>query len=147
MNLKKISIFLFAFFCLAFTLDYSYGQVPLRTKSEVDGYANIPQETVFVHMNASFFFAGEYLYYKVYCLDKNTKNLSAISKIAYVELVGEDRTKVFAQKIRLENGEGEGDFFIPVSIPSGIKSNDETATAAHFVKGVFGWKSKFSGLT
>ncbi len=119
MNLKKVSIFLFAFLCLAVTLDYSYGQVPLRSQSEVEGYSNIPQETVFVHFNASFFFAGEYLYYKVYCLDKSTKNLSTISKIAYVELVGEDGTKVFAQKIRLENGEGEGDFFIPVSIPSG----------------------------
>src|SRR5690606_37366922 len=119
MNLKKVTIILFAFVYSTMMLDYCYGQVPLKSLSEAKGFNNIPQETVFVHFNASFLFAGEYLYYKVYCMDKSTRNLSGISKIAYVELLGEGGTRVFAQKIRLEKGEGEGDFFIPVTVPSG----------------------------
>lgn len=119
MNLKRTTIILFAFFCFTRVWDPCNGQVPLKSRSEVEGYNDIPQEMVFVHFNASFLFAGEYLYYKIYCLDRHTQNLSAISKIAYVELFGEDGTKVFAQKVRLENGEGRGDFFIPVTVPSG----------------------------
>ena len=39
--------------------------------------------------------------------------------MAYIELVGEDLTTQLVQKVRLEGGRGQGDFFIPVSIPSG----------------------------
>ncbi len=119
MNLKKTPTILFSFLCLATSLVSSFGQVPLKSQSEVNGYAIIPQETIFVHFNTSFLFAGEYLYYKVYCFNQSAKKLSDISKIAYIELIGEDGDKVFSQKVRLEKGEGEGDFFVPVTIPSG----------------------------
>ena len=39
--------------------------------------------------------------------------------VAYIELVGENKNIVFKQKILLENGLGNGDFFIPSEVPSG----------------------------
>ncbi len=101
-----------------------FGTVPTYGQSmpsdEVDrvGLEIIPQENVFVHFNTSLLFPAEYLYYSVYCLDLNQR-FSTISKIAYVELIGEDRKPVFRHKVRLENGRGQGDFFVPVSVPSG----------------------------
>ena len=82
-------------------------------------YSQMGKEGVFIHYNASLLFVGEYLYYSVYCLNKKTGKASDISKIAYVELIGEKGTVIFRQKIGLENGSGQGDFFIPVSVPSG----------------------------
>jgi hypothetical protein len=45
--------------------------------------------------------------------------LSNLSKIAYVELLGEDGNVVFHQKVKLEKGRGSADYFIPTSVPSG----------------------------
>ncbi len=79
----------------------------------------IPQEKIFVHQNTSFLISGETLYYKVYCLNAETKSLSKISKIAYVEMVGKNNDAIFKHKINLESGIGQGDFFIPTSVASG----------------------------
>lgn len=83
------------------------------------GFKNISQEKIFVHHNTAFLLSGEHLYYKVYCLNTNTNRLSDFSKIAYIELVGEDKTTVFKHKLFLKNGLGQGDFFIPTSVTSG----------------------------
>ncbi len=85
-------------------------------KSDKNG-RKIPNEKIFVHYNSTLLFAGEYLLYKVYNL--NHKGLSSLSKIAYVELVGEDMEIVFKHKVRLENSAGQGDFFIPSTVKSG----------------------------
>ena len=77
------------------------------------------RENIFVHHNASLFFTGEYLYYKVYAINSTKRTLSRLSKIVYVELIGEDEKNVFNHKIALINSQGQGDFFIPNSVPSG----------------------------
>ncbi|MEM7487005.1 MAG: hypothetical protein AAF348_17495 [Bacteroidota bacterium] len=80
---------------------------------------NTGQERVFIHYNTSFALVGEYLYYKFYCLETKTNRLSNISKIGYVELIGENGERIFKQKVRLDKGLGQGDFFLPVSTISG----------------------------
>ena len=80
---------------------------------------NFPQEKIFIHQNTSFILSGEFLYYKVYCINANTNNLSKISKIGYVELVSSEKKIIFKHKIKLENGTGYGDFFIPSNVQSG----------------------------
>ena len=83
------------------------------------GYNEIHQEKIFIHYNSSLFFAGEELYYKMYCLDVKTNLLSSLSKVGYVELIGENKKVVFKQETKLSLGFGQGDFFIPTTIPSG----------------------------
>lgn len=79
----------------------------------------IPQEKVFVHYNSSILFPGEYLYYKLYNLNKESDNLSSISKIAYVELIDNSGKSIIKHKLILDRGLGQGDFFIPTSLKSG----------------------------
>lgn len=88
-------------------------------KGESFLHEKIPQEKIFIHQNTSFLLSGEFLYYKIYCLNAVNNNLSNISKIGYVELVSSDKTIVFKHKIKFENGVGQGDFFIPSNIKSG----------------------------
>ena len=95
-----------------------YGQTTIEKRNLI-GLNNIPQENIFVHQNATVLLTGEFLYYKIYCRNEQDQKLSNISKIAYIELVGTDKKPVFIHKIRLKSGLGEGDFFIPKSIPSG----------------------------
>lgn len=77
------------------------------------------QEQVYVHANTKLVFVGEYLYYTIYCLKDNTGQLSDVSKIAYLKLVNENKEVVLNQKIKLTDGIGDSNFFIPSSIPSG----------------------------
>ncbi|MCL6265776.1 hypothetical protein [Flagellimonas myxillae] len=79
----------------------------------------VPQEKVFVHTNQSLVFSGEYLMYKIFCLDSQQRKLTHISKIGYVSLVDKNGKAVFTHKVRLENGAGYGDFFVPTSISTG----------------------------
>jgi len=79
----------------------------------------MPGESIYLHQNSTMLMSGEYLFYKVYCLNNQTGTFSDLSKVAYVELVGKDGKPVFSHKVRLENGTGAGDFFVPTTVPSG----------------------------
>jgi len=85
----------------------------------LDKTKTLPKENIFVHFNSTLFLAGESIYYKIYCLNEDTNTLSTLSKIAYLELVGENQKNVFKHKITLETGVGYGDFIIPVTVNSG----------------------------
>ncbi len=84
-----------------------------------DQFKELPREKVYVSINSSLLLTGEYLFYKVYNLNDKTKQPSEISKIAYVELISEDREVIFNHKIRLVKSQGQGDFFVPTTVPSG----------------------------
>ena len=114
--MKKI---LLAFIIIFLSKDYSAHSQTRALEEKKSSISVISQEKLFVHQNTSFLLTGEYLYYKVYCLNNETNNLSDFSKIAYVEMVGSDKNLVFRHKIILENGIGQGDYFIPTSVPSG----------------------------
>ena len=113
--MKKIISLVLVLFCSYISL----GQSVYSWNSTNQKYKNLSQETIFVHYNTSLLFAGEYLYYKVYCINTNTSNLSNISRIAYVELISSEGENVFKHKIELIESEGYSDFFIPTSVPSG----------------------------
>lgn len=114
--MKKYIIITSLIFC---AMHFSVSGQTFITNNEIAGFKNIPQEKIFAHHNTSFLLTGEFLFYKVYCLNNKTENLSTLSKIAYVELVGTDNTIVFKHKIILNNGMGQGDFFVPTTVNSG----------------------------
>ncbi|SHG27016.1 hypothetical protein [Flagellimonas flava] len=101
------------FTCLAFGMT-GFGQ---SMQSNLGN--KIPQESVYLQFNQSLLFSGEHLLYKVYCLDKSRRQLTHISKMAYVSLVDKNGNSVFTHKVRLEKGAGYGDFFVPTSITTG----------------------------
>ncbi|MBT8272464.1 MAG: hypothetical protein KJO77_01570 [Bacteroidia bacterium] len=96
----------------------SWGQYVLKNVEDVNWYSNIPQEELFINQNATTLLAGEQLQFTTHCFNALTKIYSKNSKVAYVELIGQDKI-IFKQKIKLDNGIGQGDFFIPVDITTG----------------------------
>lgn len=96
-----------------------FGSLNLQVYAQNNTKGNIPQEKVYLHFNKTLFVTGENLYYKLYCLNDETNQLSTISKIAYVELISTKNESIFSHKLKLENGVGNGDFFITTNIPSG----------------------------
>ncbi|MCK0109511.1 hypothetical protein MWU58_09415 [Flavobacteriaceae bacterium S0825] len=80
---------------------------------------DFPTESVYVHYNSTLLFSGETLYYKFYSLNNFSNKLSNISKVGYIELIDKNKQTVFKHKIRLNNGQGLGDFLLPSDIISG----------------------------
>ena len=95
------------------------GQTSVDSRTQDFDRSTAPSESVYIHLNNSLFLSGEYLFFSIYCFDQHTKNLSQLSKVAYVELIGPNGYQVFKQKVLLETGRGYSDFFIDVDIPSG----------------------------
>jgi hypothetical protein len=76
-------------------------------------------ENVVVHTNTDFLITGETLYYSIHCLEAKENQPSLLSKLAYVELIGENEKPLLQTKISLVEGRGAGDFFLPSTVPSG----------------------------
>lgn len=76
-------------------------------------------EHIYVHANTNTLLTGESCYYNLYCLNSGNNTASAISKVAYIELIDTDKKSVLKQKIHLNNGIAQGDFFIPTTLKTG----------------------------
>ncbi|UMB59842.1 hypothetical protein MHL31_12240 [Lutibacter sp. A80] len=112
---KQFFLLLIVFYSQCYIVN---AQVVLQNNDETL-FENIHQEKIFIHYNSSFLLTGENFYYKLYCLNSDNNTLSNISKIAYVALIDNELNEVFRQKVKLDSGLGQGDFFIPTSILSG----------------------------
>src|SRR5579863_422733 len=77
------------------------------------------QEKLFVHVDKTFYLAGEIIWFKAYDVDARFITPLSISGIAYAEVLDKDQKAVLQEKIELNNGSGEGSFRIPSSVPSG----------------------------
>jgi hypothetical protein len=77
------------------------------------------QEKIYVRLDKSYYLSGEFLRFKVYCLDAKTQYSSPLSKVAYLELLDSNHTAVIQTKILLEEGKGYGEVFIPSNFNSG----------------------------
>ncbi|MUP45514.1 hypothetical protein E0K83_07115 [Gramella sp. BOM4] len=97
---------------LLFACSSIFGQATLK---EVE----LPEEKLYVHINNSLAFAGQYLYFKIYTLKNDPAELSNISKIAYLNIIDRNKEVVHRQVVDLEKGMGYGDYFIPVEFASG----------------------------
>jgi len=113
--MKKIILILTILF---YNYSFFYGQTTIKNATSMSA-VEIPQERIYLHYNSSLLFSGEHLLFKIYCINTKTKKLSNLSKMAYIELIGSDKKSVFQQKIWLESGFGQSDYFIPTNISSG----------------------------
>ncbi len=91
----------------------------LSLNAQNNAITSIPQESVYLQYNESLLFSGEHLKYKIYCLDKSKRTLTRVSKMGYVSLINKTGEVVFVHKIKLTDGSGYGDFFVPTSVPTG----------------------------
>ncbi len=77
------------------------------------------QEKLFVHTDKSFYLAGELIWFKIYDVDGSFHKPLELTKVAYVELLDQAQKPVAQAKISMQEGTGNGSFFLPVSLHSG----------------------------
>lgn len=84
-----------------------------------DYQRNVLQEKLYVHINKGFYLTGNILWFKIYNTDASNNKLLDVSKVAYVELLDNNRNAVMQAKIALKNGTGSGSLYIPFSLNTG----------------------------
>ncbi|MCO5936927.1 hypothetical protein NAF17_15395 [Mucilaginibacter sp. RB4R14] len=75
-----------------------------------------PQEKVHIHFDKPFYSIGDDIWFKAYLVNTETHELSALSKVLYVDLL-DDRDSVHQTVVvPIENGLGKGDFKLTDSL-------------------------------
>ncbi len=84
-----------------------------------DSNSGSVNESIFIHLNTTTLLVGEKLLCKLYCINPTNNKQSTLSKIAYISLTNSENQTIFTNKIYLENGNSQGDFFMPTTLPTG----------------------------
>ncbi|WP_417558844.1 hypothetical protein [Mesoflavibacter zeaxanthinifaciens] len=108
---KTILILLVFIFSLSI-----FGQIEKHSLDNSNSFSS--QEKPILQTNTDFVLVGEYVYYKLFTVTNNS--LSTVSKIGYVELVNAKKEVVLSHKLKLNNGVGYSDFFIPSKVMTGL---------------------------
>jgi hypothetical protein len=98
----------------------SFGQVLTDVQESFKRYtqSNL-QEKVYVHTDKNFYLAGEILWFKIYNVDGDSNKPLNLSKVAYVEVVDKDNNAILQAKVAIDNGNGSGSFYVPISVNTG----------------------------
>lgn len=96
-----------------------WSQYVIKSNEELQNLKQLPLEKAYLSTSSQVIFTGEYLYYGFYCFNAQNSRLSTISAVGYVVLVNEEGEYIFEQKLKLDNGLGQGDFFVPTNLESG----------------------------
>ncbi|MEP6595793.1 MAG: hypothetical protein ABJA71_07590 [Ginsengibacter sp.] len=82
-------------------------------------HQNSIKEKIFVHTDKSLYVAGEIALFKLYDVDASNHEPLELSKVAYVEILDSNNKHSLQAKIALHNGEGNGSFYLPLTLTSG----------------------------
>ena len=109
---------------------YASGQPP-----HVEGILRgdkVFEEKIYLHTDKEFYMPGELIWFKVYVVDAGSLQPSAISQVAYVDILDSNYTSVLRAKIELgEDRSNSGSLYIPNDIASGAY---HVVAYTHFMK-------------
>jgi hypothetical protein len=78
-----------------------------------------PTEKLFLHLDRPGYVSGETMWFKVYAVEGDTHHPLAASKVAYVEVLNQERKPVLQGKIALQHATGQGSLVLPATLASG----------------------------
>ncbi|MFN3489845.1 MAG: TonB-dependent receptor plug domain-containing protein, partial [Emticicia sp.] len=89
--------------------------------SKFNQYHNeVPQEKAYLHLDKSYYTAGETIWFKAYLVEANSLMPDTVSIPLYVELIDNQRGKVIDKRIlKLEGGSAAADFMLPDTLKAG----------------------------
>lgn len=93
---------------------------PNPIRQQLDAYRNRTlQEKLFVHIDRTFYVAGELLWFKINYVDGTLHQPLSLSKVAYLEVLDRENRPILQTKVALADGAGNGSLFLPTTLASG----------------------------
>ncbi|WP_259068536.1 MG2 domain-containing protein [Mucilaginibacter sp. X4EP1] len=77
------------------------------------------QEKLFVQTDKTTYLPGEIIWFKIYCVDGNDHKPLNLSKVVYVDILGDNQNAVVQTKVAIKNGVGDGSIYVPVTVSNG----------------------------
>ena len=103
----KISIFTFMLPIFTFAQESAFEKFVSRQ----DAFGKtIPQEKVYVHLDNTYYFQGDTIWFTAYTRQTNTDRPSEVSGVLYVELLNNDGYLVERKLVEMSKGRGNGFF-------------------------------------
>ncbi len=119
-GIRKYRNFIFIITCLLFAGNIFSQDSGSIIRSKFEAYNNYNyKEKIFLHTDKTTYVTGEILWFKCYITDAASNKLSALSRICYVEVIGNDKKQLLQAKISIDSGTGNGSFTMPSSIRTG----------------------------
>jgi TonB-dependent SusC/RagA subfamily outer membrane receptor len=100
----------------------AYGQTNLNTDefTKLKAYSSTHiTEKTYLHFDKPYYATGDTIYFKAYVTMGERLDLSQLSGILHVDLIGTDNKISKGIKLQLVNGLGWGDFALPDTLPKG----------------------------
>jgi hypothetical protein len=83
-------------------------------------YSNaVPREEIFLHSDREEYIAGEYLWFNIYLINRQTTETSQYSRLAYFEILNSENRPVAQKRILLNGGSGPGYIVLPDTLSPG----------------------------
>jgi len=76
-------------------------------------------EKVYLHFDKPYYATGEIMWFKAYLVSANTNRPNAKSTIVHVDLIDEKNNILNSRSIKIANGGGEGEFYLPKRLNPG----------------------------
>jgi len=121
MKYIKPLLFILIFFLVRWNADCQVrDNVPDFLRQRFRKYlAATPWEEIYIHTDREEYISGEELWFNVYAVDRQTLKPSALSRIAYFELLNAGGNPVVQKRILLDKGSGPGLIHLPDTLSSG----------------------------
>jgi hypothetical protein len=103
-------------------LGYSSPEREIPTKLQITNDSLQYREKVYLHVDKSYYNAGEDIWFKVYLLNAATHLRDSIRNVVYVDIVGPDNKIKDFKIIKIEEGVGPGDFALSSDLEGGVYS-------------------------
>jgi len=84
-----------------------------------DYYSTRPVEKVYLHLDKSYYIPGDTIWFKAYTVIGNLHQLSALSRVLYVELINNKDSIISRHIVKLVVGLGWGDFALSHTLRAG----------------------------
>ncbi|WP_461791330.1 hypothetical protein [Pedobacter sp.] len=94
-------------------------QLPTKLVDKFEKEKVIINDKIYAHVNKSAYWVGETVWFKIYNFSNLTKQLSNLSKVAYVEILDDHQQPKVQVMVSLENGLGKGMLVLPSSLETG----------------------------
>ncbi len=121
---KRLYIFVLTCICSCFAfaqdLDKETDSVLTYVKHAMLFNKSMPQEKVYLHFDNTGYFKGERIWFKAYLRRADTGAPSNISKVLYVELLNPSGDVIQKRKLKVENGEAQGDILLDSILGTGF---------------------------
>lgn len=117
---KQLALQLLLFLKISFCVLVAKAQDTTSFQKKLAEYRqNYPIEKVHLHLDKSYYSAGDDIWFKAYVLDDSNEIPSLISGVLYVDLFAENNKIIKRLKLPLLNGVTWGDFKLPANLTSG----------------------------